>query len=109
LELLSKEGLFKQIISKKLDMNQDEKWLIPKPQSKKGVFGFVPIPESEKRSVLIASTYTPKQADAIKQFADSKGITRSELLRLAIYRLLKENDALGDTSVDVDENQLNLW
>jgi len=91
-------------------MSESEKWLKAKPQSRKGVFGFVSIPESEKRTVLIASTYTPKQAESIKSYADELGITRSELLRLAIYSYLKEKDALGQSATDEpDENQTSLW
>lgn len=91
-------------------MKEDKKdeWLKSKKQIKKGVFQFQKIDESQKRSVLLASTFTPSQADAIKSYAHSQEMTHSELIRLAIYTYLKERDALN-TTPQVDANQTSIW
>lgn len=91
-------------------MKEDKKdeWLKSKRQVKKGVQKFQKLDESKKRSVLLASTFTPSQADAIKSYAHSQEMTHSEFMRLAIYTYLKERDALNTTE-QVDANQTSIW
>ena len=91
-----------------MSKKQDEQWLKPKPQVVSGVFQFQPIPDDQKRSVIMASTFTKSQADAIKSYAHSQGMTHSELMRLAVYNYLKERDALNTTE-QVDANQTSIW
>ena len=90
-------------------MEKEEfEWLESNRQVKRGVQRFQKLDDSQKRSVLLASTFTPSQADAIKSYAHSQEITHSELIRLAVYTYLKNQDALNTTTQE-NPNQTSIW
>jgi hypothetical protein len=82
-----------------------DSWLSSSPLSQKGVKGFKPIGLEEKKDVRQIVRLSQKQMRVLNQFSREMDISKSDILRIALFEYLTNHNVNTDGEPIIDENQ----